>query len=195
MLEFCLVNEEWQEIKIEGEGELTLAGHCTSLLKNQLFISGGIKKNQKKNNNLILLQLYDFSYQILQPLSNIPHRFHQSIITSRSNIIFLGRQSKSTSLFDQIHLFDTINFIWLNFPIQDGCEAPVYREKYSACRIRNKIYLFAGIYEEKVFDDLWVYDINSNIWKLIHPIGFSPTPRYFFLFFSISSFNFLFYGE
>ncbi|KAJ1972216.1 hypothetical protein H4R34_005480, partial [Dimargaris verticillata] len=54
---------------------------------------------------------------------------------------------------------------------------PPPRAYHSSCVQDHKLYVFGGCSGDVFYNDLWVMDLTTNTWMLLHPQGQAPMPR------------------
>ena len=183
---------KWEEFH---EAQLSLAGHSVSHNGSIIYISGGYSSNSQDslNHSLFSLNTETMECNTLIPnLEDTPHKNHPSAIISKTNILFFACKTSQTIYdkdetttknenlyFNMIHLYNIKSNKFLKLPTMSSTGSfPPFREYYSAIQVLDKVFLFGGIYNSIIFDDLWVYDAKANSWNCVFPSGHTPTPRY-----------------
>lgn len=97
---------------------------------------------------------------------------------SRNRIILFGGKN-SGFYFNDTWILDLKNFSWSRLITNNSPEPRCYfRTIYYP--ESNCIFLFGGVNDTKVFNDLWIFDLSRENWYEIHCDN-SPNPRHSFL--------------
>jgi hypothetical protein len=81
--------------------------------------------------------------------------------------------NKYTNIFSKINLL-TFKVIKIhNFLI-----FPKQRAHHSMVLINQKLYIFGGVHNDNVFNDLWTFDLDASLWSQVSAKGSIPAPRY-----------------
>lgn len=117
--------------------------------------------------------------------SNAPsaRAYHSSMLTYDHKIVVFGGFSVTTSidLHNDTYLYDIKNNTWSE--LHDGTgDAPSKRflHKCVYYDATNTMYLFGGTIQDTdntTSDELWKFDLTTNTWSEIRPIGTKPTKR------------------
>lgn len=77
-----------------------------------------------------------------------------------------GYDSKSTDYLKTVIKIDLskVSEDSLTYSVIKGENGPFGRANSSCCLVKNQIYVFGGGNIEDVFDDLWIFDIESQNW-------------------------------
>ena len=115
--------------------------------------------------------------------SNAPsaRAYHSSVLTDDHKIVVFGGFSITTSidLHNDTYLYDIKNNTWSE--LHDGTgDAPSKRFLHKCVYdYVNTMYLFGGEIDtdNTTSDELWKFDLTTNTWSEIRPIGTKPTKR------------------
>lgn len=78
-----------------------------------------------------------------------------------------------------MYRLDCETFEWEKVIINPN-SIPEHRDSHTLCLIQGKIYLFGGKTpnpNEKVKNDLWIFDPTKHEWKRVDASGTIPPPR------------------
>lgn len=83
-----------------------------------------------------------------------------------------GYDSISTEYLDSVIKIDLskVSEDILTYEIIKEENGPYKRANSSCCLVENKIYLFGGGNMENVFDDLWIFEIETSHWQMTQRI-------------------------
>ncbi|MCE3050078.1 hypothetical protein HAX54_046438 [Datura stramonium] len=101
-----------------------------------------------------------------------------TVVTTGAICLCLGAQSERESLND-LHILDTSLNTWMS-PCQRG-DRPTPREGHSAALIGKRLFIFGGCGNfrgaEIFYDDVYVLNTETLVWKRIVPSGIPPSKR------------------
>jgi len=105
-----------------------------------------------------------------------PRTQHSPTTTGNALWIFGGGQQASVPVDDtQLHrlCFDT--WKWTEPEVKG--KVPERRQGHTLTAYGSKLILHGGLQSNNIFDDLWVFDTESNTWSEIEPKGTKPCAR------------------
>lgn len=107
-------------------------------------------------------------------------------------IIFGGFNYEYDILSNEIHSIDITSGMVKE--LSQFFETPGKRMKASMAAINNELYLFGGMHENLLYNDLWVFNIENEYWRAKNLLGDVPTLRHSYGFDSDSDLLALFGG-
>ncbi|KAK2964014.1 hypothetical protein BLNAU_1095 [Blattamonas nauphoetae] len=92
------------------------------------------------------------------------------------NILVFGGQNARGDILKDMFVFDTKIQKWLPFVVNGLTETP---GAVDACTylVDSTIYLWGGMGENGFYNDMWKFDINTQIWSSVQQHGDIPTAR------------------
>ncbi|XP_077211289.1 uncharacterized protein LOC143846677 isoform X2 [Tasmannia lanceolata] len=170
-----------------GKGEIfgpgKMWGHtCNSIRGGRfLYFFGGYGKDNCQTNDI---HVYDTVKQIWSKpmVKGVPPspRDSHSCVAVKNKLFVFGGSDGNTPLKD-LHIFDASSNTWL-VPSLSG-EGPDAREGHSAVLVGKRIFIFGGSGksdddpEEVYFNDIFILDTESLVWKRAMTSGTPPSPR------------------
>ncbi|EDV22741.1 uncharacterized protein TRIADDRAFT_58623 [Trichoplax adhaerens] len=91
---------------------------------------------------------------------------HTAVVNDGYMWVFGGYALKQTLLNDFIK-FDLKDSIWSAVSPNSSYAMPSRRYGHSSVAYKDAIFIYGGQYDGKIFNELWIYNITSNIWSLI----------------------------
>ena len=187
-ISFDLISQKWEIIKTINPPKQIRAAHTSNLINNKyMFIFGG-EESYNKNNNLIfdalLLNFEKLKWSKLNyPNSNKlnKRKYHCSCNVNQSKVYIYGGYYDNYNCLNSMLIFDFSNinninvkeinfdnFIYNVFPFPRwGCSINFYK---------GKLFIFGG--RNKIdFNDLWMFDIQSEKWEKLDSLTETPISR------------------
>lgn len=108
-----------------------------------------------------------------------PRDSHSCTTVGKRLFVFGG--TDGTNPLNDLHILDTSTNIWIS-PILDPC-GPDAREGHSAALVDKRLFIFGGCgksgssHEEVYYNDLYILDTDTLVWKCAGTSGVPPVPR------------------
>ena len=187
-ISFDLISQKWEIIKTINPPKQIRAAHTSNLINNKyMFVFGG-EESYNKNNNLIfdalLLNFETLKWSKLNyPNSNKlnKRKYHCSCNVNQYKVYIYGGYCDNYNCLNSMLIFDFCNinninvkeinfdnFIYNVFPFPRwGCSINFYN---------GKLFIFGG--RNKIdFNDLWMFDIQSEKWEKLDSLTETPISR------------------
>ncbi|CAK9438733.1 uncharacterized protein LODBEIA_P29570 [Lodderomyces beijingensis] len=165
-------------------------GHSSVLCGNAFIIYGGdtveTDEDGFPDNNFYLFNINNNKYTIPAHIQNKPNgRYGHtlgviSLNNSSSRLYLFGGQLEN-DVFNDLYYFELNSFkspkaSWkLVYPLNNFKPPPLTNHSMSVHD--NKIYVFGGVYNnERVSNDLWVFDPEEEKWTQVETTGTVPLP-------------------
>jgi len=101
---------------------------------------------------------------------------HSSVVSQDRLFIYGGAAYNSNFQNSEIfYQLDLVNWNWSKL-VPMGA-SPGVRDSHSCVAYQDKLYVFGGSVGSESRNDLWEYDIPSNVWRPIETKGEIPSPR------------------
>eukprot|EP01080_Neovahlkampfia_damariscottae_P005805 gene5805-9628_t len=165
--------KEWKETTLGSENILgARCFHSCVILKNQLFVFGGITKNHTKN----YFFKFDFSedkWTEIEIESSPEQRFGQSMnLKDDSKIILFGGECKS-EFYNDIHQYDIENNKWEHIKPENTEIIPAGRSKHSSFLLDDCLWIFGGHLGNGIYkNELFKFNFKTKLWSEVHFKGF-----------------------
>eukprot|EP00698_Gefionella_okellyi_P011549 TRINITY_DN304_c0_g1_i1.p1 TRINITY_DN304_c0_g1~~TRINITY_DN304_c0_g1_i1.p1 ORF type:complete len:493 (+),score=148.34 TRINITY_DN304_c0_g1_i1:636-2114(+) len=96
--------------------------------------------------------------------------------TIAKNVYLFGGNA-GDAVFNDLYVLDTESMRWSQVTFAADAVLPPARAGHSATMIGGKMYIFGGGLGQSVFNDLWIYDPDTQQWQCPTVSGTAPTPR------------------
>nr|XP_043615824.1 rab9 effector protein with kelch motifs [Erigeron canadensis] len=173
----------WEKLEIQKGGPGKRWGHtCNAVRGGQLlYIFGGYGEDNTQTNKV---HVFDTSTRIwsepdMQGTLPVPRDSH-SCTTVGDKLFVFGGTDGNVPLKD-LHILDTSTNTWMT-PFVRG-EGPEAREGHSAAVIGKRLFIFGGCGKssgtpvEEYFDDLYILNTETMVWKRVGTTGIPPGKR------------------
>ncbi|XP_051116770.1 tip elongation aberrant protein 1-like [Andrographis paniculata] len=170
-----------QEPKVENGGPGMRWGHTCNAVGGgkRLYVFGGYGRDHGHTNQV---HVYDtvgmfWNEPVMKGMPPCPRDSH-SCTTLGAHLFVFGGTDGSRPLND-LYILDTSSNTWI-FPTVRG-DGPEPREGHSAAIIGRRLFIFGGCGksgdEEIYYDDLYILNTETFVWKRVVPSGTPPTKR------------------
>ncbi|CAI9281517.1 unnamed protein product [Lactuca saligna] len=173
----------WEKLETQRGGPGKRWGHtCNAVRGGQLlYIVGGYGEDNAQTNKV---HVYDtttrtWSEPEMQGTLPVPRDSH-SCTTVGDKLFVFGGTDGNIPLKD-LHILDTSTNTWMT-PYVKG-EGPEAREGHSAALIGKRLFIFGGCGKsfdtpvEEYFDDLYILNTETMLWKRVATTGIPPAKR------------------
>jgi len=166
----------WCEVFVEGaDRPSSREGHTLSYFEGSLYLFGG------RDVYCTTSELWQYHIEAAvwtkwvlsgTPPPRLEH--HASLLYDRKMFLFGGSLLSDSVLW----VFDFDLFEWNKYSFKKG-EAPSNRHSHTLTSCNNLVYLYGGYTTLGLeSDELWQYDIDSNVWTQLCTEGPSPPPLF-----------------
>nr|PUA88465.1 putative kelch repeat protein [Toxoplasma gondii TgCATBr9]CEL72511.1 TPA: kelch motif domain-containing protein [Toxoplasma gondii VEG] len=174
----------WARPLIEGALPPARGGHTATLVYDRLFVFGGHRYGGAKEgfvyyNDLHVLHLKKSQWLDLprhRGTAPLPRYGHSAVLVGRRIIIFGGKGDRDR-YFSDLHALDTVTLTWYQGPQgQPGCPSPRFGH---SCNLDGpSMYIFGGVREKELKNDLLCMNLQDMTWSQPETSGTPPCPRY-----------------
>jgi N-acetylneuraminic acid mutarotase len=170
---FSPSKNQWTRLK--NEIKLKRSHHSCSVYKDSMFIAGGMKMSEYLND----FHQYEFKNEKWTKLPSLPFalRGHRSLISQDSLYIF-GGTSNGKNFFNDLLRFDFLTNKWEIIEVVDNSIIPG-RESHTFVEFKDQFFVFGGLTENGISNDLFSFDLLNKEWKKIEYSGPNLKPRSF----------------
>jgi N-acetylneuraminic acid mutarotase len=170
---FNTSKNQWTRLK--NELKLKRSHHSCSVHKDSMFIAGGMKMSDYLND----FYQYEFKSEKWTKLPSLPFalRGHRSLISQDSLYIF-GGTSNGKNFFNDLLRFDFLTNKWEIIEVVDNSIIPG-RESHTFVEYKDQFFVFGGLTENGISNDLFSFDLLNKEWKKIEYSGPNLKPRSF----------------
>ncbi|XP_024970653.1 rab9 effector protein with kelch motifs-like isoform X3 [Cynara cardunculus var. scolymus] len=173
----------WEKLEIHRGGPGKRWGHtCNAVRGGQLlYIFGGYGEDNTQTNKVHVYETTTrtWSEPDMQGTLPVPRDSH-SCTTVGDKLFVFGGTDGNIPLKD-LHILDTSTNTWMAPYVRgDGPEA---REGHSAALIGKRLFIFGGCGKsfdtpvEEYFDDLYILNTETMVWKRVATTGIPPAKR------------------
>ncbi|KAJ7978755.1 Kelch domain-containing protein 3 [Quillaja saponaria] len=167
--------------EISGPGKRW--GHTCNAIKGGrfLYLFGGYGKDNCQTNQVHVFDTVKqtWSQPVIKGTPPTPRDSH-SCTTVGDNLVVFGGTDGISPLKD-LHILDTSSHTWISPRIRG--EGPEAREGHSAAFVGKRLFIFGGsgknlaTNKEKNFNDLYILNTETFVWKCVTTTGTPPSPR------------------
>ncbi|KAI3785649.1 hypothetical protein L1987_44773 [Smallanthus sonchifolius] len=174
---------KWEKLEIQTGGPGKRWGHtCNAVRGGQfLYVFGGYGEDNTQTNKV---HVYDtttrtWSEPDMQGTLPVPRDSHSC--TSVDDKLFVFGGTDGSIPLKDLHVLDTSTNTWMT-PYVRG-EGPEAREGHSAAFIGKRLFIFGGCGKsfgtsvEEYFDDLYILNTETMVWKRVATTGIPPAKR------------------
>ena len=182
----------WTRLATTGPAPSERSTPAVAAIGHKIYVFGGGRDDVVNGDVAIYDDLHRFDtvkqrWDVLTPAGAIPppRVFAASVAhpPSRRMLVFggafFGPFFSDFSAYGDLWAYDVDANAWTELHPSNAGPSP--RSRPSAWIVDDKLYIFGGVNSFfQVLDDLWVYDLDSNAWTELIPLGAagSPPPRH-----------------
>ncbi|KAI7753914.1 hypothetical protein M8C21_011990 [Ambrosia artemisiifolia] len=173
----------WEQLDTHNGGPGKRWGHtCNAVRGGQLlYIFGGYGEDNTQTNKV---HVYDttartWSEPEMQGTLPVPRDSHSCTAVGDRLFVFGGTDGNKP--LNDLHILETSTNTWMT-PLVRG-EGPEAREGHSAAAIGKRLFIFGGSGKsvdtliEEYFDDLYILNTETMVWKRVATTGIPPSKR------------------
>lgn len=172
----------WKTFYTAGNTPSPRSRHTATLVKNQLFVIGGGNDESTVYNDVYILDIDSgqWSKPNIKGSPPIPRWGHSSISIGPNIYIFGGNDGKR--MLNDVNILNTETLTWVLAPaIRHGDTLPLPRAGHASCVVENgkesNLLIFGGGDGEKIYNDTYIYSIESGTWTRPPIKGPLPSTR------------------
>ena len=114
-------------------------------------------------------------WTMMNPTNAPDARYGHSMVTiPDGRVMLFGGEGAHQNLFNDLIVYNNNNWEYVT-PVNDP---PEPRRDHEAWMQGNIMYIYGGIGEDALFNDMWSYDISDNEWNEVALSGTRPCARY-----------------
>lgn len=173
----------WISPSIRGEGPEAREGHSAALVGKRLFIFGGCGKSPDDDeevyyNDLFILNTETFVWKRAMTTGTPPSaRDSHSCSTWKNKMIVIGGEDGRDYYLSDAHILDADTLMWKELHTTGHMLPP--RAGHSTVAFGKILFVYGGFTEaQKLYDDLYMLDIESAIWSKVTTAGAGPSARF-----------------
>jgi N-acetylneuraminic acid mutarotase len=179
-----LSSMSWKAIRCGGLAPEPRYGHGCELIGNRMFIIGGKGANQELYRDVYFLDLESWEWSKVNPISTgpSPRMGHATVAVGRKIVVHGGWNGRS-ECFDDIWVFDTDTFTWMNPRVSGLPPPPVYGHCLTLLHDRRILLVGGASLSEKTGVpkyrcELRQLDTETMAWSKPWINGYAPSGRY-----------------
>ncbi|XP_056175446.1 tip elongation aberrant protein 1-like [Syzygium oleosum] len=173
----------WISPITRGEAPKARQGHSAALVGKRLFIFGGYGKSPGNDdevyyNDLFLLNTETFKWKKAMTTGIPPSpRLTHSCSTWNNKMIVIGGQDGRDYYLSDVHTLDADTLMWKELNTTGDMLPP--RGGRLTVTFGKILFVYGGYTEDqKLYDDLYMLDVESAIWSKVTIAGDGPSPRF-----------------
>eukprot|EP00301_Raphidiophrys_heterophryoidea_P002815 c11300_g1_i2.p1 GENE.c11300_g1_i2~~c11300_g1_i2.p1 ORF type:complete len:1154 (-),score=303.16 c11300_g1_i2:140-3601(-) len=196
---FNLVTSTWFPALTQGRVPVARYGHAAAIFDNKMFVFGGYSVKEGYSNVMSVLDTDSLTWTSPAVGGVRPERRVGHTLTLVGNQLFLYGGSQDSNIFEVIHLFDVVTYIWTQPQLAGNPDLfPVARFGHSACPVGSRLFIFGGLVSrstvskkfakhrpgwrrhrlEWVINELIVFDTTTMMWDTPQIAGVRPNGRF-----------------
>ncbi|KAJ5071762.1 faciogenital dysplasia protein [Anaeramoeba ignava] len=178
--EFDLISKTWQLIQPKGIIPEERSWHTMSKIGYLFYVFGG-EGNNDKFNDLHIFDPIEFEWKLPTNIyGDLPctRSGHSSSVIGDQMWIMGGRSISGDFLNDLYCLVTTPTYECTWYPVEYTGQTPHPRAWHTATFFDSQLIIIGGSYYTKYYNDVWVYDIDSNNFYEADIGGVTLKPRF-----------------
>ncbi|XP_069481769.1 kelch domain-containing protein 3-like [Ambystoma mexicanum] len=185
--EMALASGHWIRKTFLGEGPSPRHGHALTVAGNIAFVFGGCSSKGSlpdeeptyyNDFHMLTITPEDLTWEMIPQNGHVPcaREGHALCVVKRNMFLFGGRGSTdSEACLPGMYCFDLGSLTWQKLSTSGIAPRTL---KHSAAVVGEFIFVFGGIQDGKVVDDLYMFNTVSHNWIPVKTTGSSPGARY-----------------
>ncbi|KAL3748626.1 hypothetical protein ACJRO7_009802 [Eucalyptus globulus] len=173
----------WISPITRGEVPEARQGHSAALVDIRLFIFGGYGKSPDNDdevyyNDLFILNTETFAWKKAMTTGMPPSPRHtHSCSTWKNKMIVIGGEDGHDNYLSDVHILDADTLMWKELNTTGHMLPP--RAGYLTITFGKILFVYGGYTEaQKLYDDLYMLDVESTIWSKLTTTGAGPSARF-----------------
>ncbi|KAK7265876.1 hypothetical protein RJT34_33501 [Clitoria ternatea] len=174
---------EKAEIGIEGEGPGKRWGHTCNAIKGGklVYVFGGYGKDNCQTNQVHVFDTVKQTWSQPAIKGSPPTRRDSHSCSAIGDNLFVFGGTDGMNPLKDLHILDTSSHTWISPTIRG--EGPEAREGHSAAVVGKRLFIFGGCGKsadnnnEVYYNDLYILNTETFVWKCATTSGTPPSPR------------------
>ncbi|KAI9264745.1 hypothetical protein BY458DRAFT_513843 [Sporodiniella umbellata] len=152
----------------------------TSIDENVILFGGEpIVSGETWDSQLYILNTASNQWSKIKANGNLPRARSGHTISAHNGSIYIwGGQSQGHYLNDlyefRLREYPT-KTNWV--PILYTNQSPSPRTGHMSVVYNNRLYIFGGVDANRLYNDVWYFDLTSQVWNQVKAVGYIPPPR------------------
>ncbi|KAJ0680400.1 putative transcription factor WD40-like family [Helianthus annuus] len=173
----------WTTPFVRGEGPEAREGHSAALIGKRLFIFGGSGKScdtlvEEYFDDLYILNTETMVWKRVATTGIPPSKRNSHTCVSWSNkIIVIGGEDTQNYYLSDVQMLDTDTLTWTKLVTNGELLPP--RAGHTTIALGKNLFVFGGFTDaEDLFDDLYMFDLETFKWTKVMTVGVGPSARF-----------------
>lgn len=173
----------WVAPYVRGEGPEAREGHSAALIGKRLFIFGGCGKSSDTPVEEYFDDLYILNTETMvwkrMATTGIPpaKRNSHTCVSWKNKIIVIGGEDTQNYYMSDVQMLDTDTLTWTKLVTNGELLPP--RAGHTTIALGNNLFVFGGFTDsEDLYDDLYMFDLESYKWTKVMTAGVGPSARF-----------------
>ncbi|KAK9054443.1 hypothetical protein SSX86_025521 [Deinandra increscens subsp. villosa] len=173
----------WITPYVRGEGPEAREGHSAALIGKRVFIFGGCGKSfdtlvEEYFDDLYILNTETMVWKRVATTGIPPSKRNSHTCVSWTNkIIVIGGEDTQNYYLSDIQMLDTDTLTWTKL-VTNGEMLPP-RAGHTTIALGKNLFVFGGFTDaEDLYDDLYMFDLESFKWTKVMTVGVGPSARF-----------------
>jgi len=176
----------WTRLRTTGSAPSERSTPAVAAIGHKVYVFGGARDDVVNGDVAIYDDLHRFDtarnrWDVVTPVgaSPPPRVFAASVTHDRRMLVFggafFGPFFSDFAPYGDLWAYDVDDNRWTELQASNAGPSP--RSRPSAWVVDDKLYVFGGVTTFfQVLNDLWVYDLHSNAWTELIPVGAAGSP-------------------
>lgn len=173
----------WMTPFVRGEGPEAREGHSAALIGKRLFIFGGCGKSfdtpvEEYFDDLYILNTETMVWKRVATTGIPPaKRNSHTCVSWKNKIIVIGGEDTQNYYMSDVQMLDTDTLTWTKLVTNGDLLPP--RAGHTTIALGKNLFVFGGFTDaEDLYDDLYMFDLETFTWTKVMTIGEGPSARF-----------------
>lgn len=176
LFKYCLGEKKWTEITNVNETEETRELPQGIIHNEYFYVFSGLRGGFFMYTIRVNLDSNDYLWSRVDSLRQISQQNFGLCKIKNTVYVFAGYSGAYNELFNE--LFEMNLLQGYDWTIQNNNISPQKRMKASMTVINGNLYLFGGKNQNQFYNNMWVFNVQSDNWDSKNLLGDVPSPRY-----------------
>lgn len=173
----------WMTPYVRGDGPEAREGHSAALIGKRLFIFGGCGKSfdtpvEEYFDDLYILNTETMVWKRVATTGIPPaKRNSHTCVSWKNKIIVIGGEDTQNYYMSDVQMLDTDTLTWTKLVTNGELLPP--RAGHTTIALGKNLFVFGGFTDaEDLYDDLYMFDLETFKWTKVMTIGEGPSARF-----------------
>lgn len=161
-------------------GQLVTLEHFTATtVGGKVYVFGGIS-DKDVSNRIFILDVKEQEWSKCTTRGRLPRSrcMHSATLVNDLLYILFGRDETDWEGFTDAFTFDITKQSWSQIELQGQDPGPTYGHSADYFQVNHEIVLFKGRSRNRYYNDVYLLNLERNVWLQAFPKGRGPSARY-----------------